>query len=156
VDGSNGVYYGGSFVIHDGAQFIQEGGLTVITPTVELYGTINATNATMNLGALNMGDPYAGTSGNVYQSGGTVLSGVLTMDIGNYTLLGVERSMSWTQPLSHFPPPLLTTSAAPILAMCARTQGFIISMTGSCAETSCPRRATAVLFKMENGGICKG
>jgi hypothetical protein len=89
VDGSNGVYYGGPFIIIDGGQFIQEGGLTVIKPTVELEnGTINATNATMNLGALNVGDLYSGTSGNFSQSGGTVLSGVLTMDIGNYTLLG--------------------------------------------------------------------
>src|SRR5258706_11484667 len=89
MDGSNGVYYGGSFVITDGGQFIQEGGLTVLKPTVELRnGTINATNATMNLGALNMGDTFTGASGNVYQSGGTVLSGVLSIDIGNYTLLG--------------------------------------------------------------------
>src|SRR5580765_5591085 len=56
VDGSNGVFYGGSVVIHKGAQFIQEGGLTVLKPTVELYGTMNATNATMNIGALNLGD----------------------------------------------------------------------------------------------------
>jgi hypothetical protein len=88
VDGSNGVFYGGPFVVTDGGQFIQEGGLSVIKPTMEVRnGSINATNATMNIGALNLGDTFTGTSGNVSQSGGTVLSGILNIDIGTYTLL---------------------------------------------------------------------
>ncbi len=68
---------------------IEEGGLTVITPTVELQnGSINATNATMNLGALDAGYSLTGTSGSFYQSGGTVLSAGLRIDAGNYTLDG--------------------------------------------------------------------
>ncbi len=84
VDGNAGE----AFVLNGGT-FTQVGGLTVIKPTVELRnGAINATNATMNLGALNIGDPFTGSSGNVSQSGGTVLSGILNIDIGTYTLLG--------------------------------------------------------------------
>ncbi len=89
VDGSNGVFYGGSFLLADGGKLIQEGGLTVIKPTIEVRnGSINATNATMNLGTLNFGDTFNGTAGNVAQSGGTVLSAGLRMDIGSYTLMG--------------------------------------------------------------------
>ena len=63
----------GRFTI-DGGTFTQVGGLTAVKPTLDLLnGTINATNATMNLGALNLGFP-TGTSGNVSQSGGTVLT----------------------------------------------------------------------------------
>jgi hypothetical protein len=72
----------------NGGTFTQEGGLTVVNPTTELEsGTINATNATMNLGALNMGDDFTGRPGNVTQSGGTVLIADLRIDIGSYTLL---------------------------------------------------------------------
>jgi hypothetical protein len=72
----------------DGGTFTQQAGLTVIKPTIEFQnGTINATNATMNLGTLNMGFPLTGTSGNFYQSGGTVLSAGLRIDLGTYTLL---------------------------------------------------------------------
>jgi hypothetical protein len=88
VDGSNGVFYGGSFLLADGGKLIQEGGLTVITPAIEVRnGSIDATNATMNLGTLNFGDVYTGTAGTVVQSGGTVLSAGLRIDIGGFTLM---------------------------------------------------------------------
>jgi hypothetical protein len=50
VDGSSG----GIFAINS-AEFDQEGGLTVITPMTRLTaGIVNATNAVMNLGALQI------------------------------------------------------------------------------------------------------
>ena len=76
VDGAND----GAFVLYGGT-FTQEGGLTVV-PSVQLQnGMINATNATMNLGPL-----YIGTSGNFYQSDGTILTDGLQIDSGTYTL----------------------------------------------------------------------
>jgi hypothetical protein len=80
VDGSTA----GNLLITDGGQLIQEGGLTVVTPPVQVQnGTLNATNATMNLGPF-----YIGNSGTIYQSGGTILSAGLQIDSGTYTLLG--------------------------------------------------------------------
>jgi hypothetical protein len=83
VDGAAG----GNLVITNGGQFIQEGGLTVVTPTVQLRnGTLNATNATMNLGPLEVGSAYTQT-GAVTQLGGTILSSAVTINSGTYSLL---------------------------------------------------------------------
>jgi hypothetical protein len=91
-----------------GGTYTQEGGLTVINPTIEFQnGTINATNATMNLGTLIMGDNFALTPGNFYQSGGTVLSAGLRNDLGTYTLMdngtlyALDRTILYS-PSSHF------------------------------------------------------
>ena len=85
VDGSNS----GSLLLTDGGQMIQEGGLTVITPSVLVQnGTINATNSTMNLGQLKLGNILFPGYGSVYQSGGTLLSAGVRVERGNYTLLG--------------------------------------------------------------------
>src|SRR5262249_7461498 len=67
----------------------------------------NATNATMNLGTLNMGFASTGTAGNFYQSGGTVLSAGLRIDLGTYTLMdnGTLYALGKTilySSLSHF------------------------------------------------------
>src|SRR5205085_3088527 len=73
------------FAVTDGGQLIQEGGLCVITPSVQLQnGTLNATNATMNLATLQLGGfaypyPYYGT---VCQSGGTILSSYIHIERG--------------------------------------------------------------------------
>ena len=64
VDGANG-----EVVTIDGGTFTQNGGLTVVTPSVQvLNGNLNATNATMNLGPLQVGGGYP-QNGTFYQSG---------------------------------------------------------------------------------------
>ncbi len=83
VDGSTG----GSFQITEGGQLIQEGGLTVITPSVQFRnGMLNATNATMNLGLLQLGYSAYPQYGMVNQSGGVILSSGVSIDRGTYSL----------------------------------------------------------------------
>ena len=77
---------GGTLTL-DGGTFIQEGGLTAVTPSVQvLNGSLNATNATMNLGPLQVGGEYP-DYGIVYQSGGTILSSAIGIDRGKYLLV---------------------------------------------------------------------
>ncbi|HZR19628.1 MAG TPA: C-type lectin domain-containing protein, partial [Verrucomicrobiae bacterium] len=77
----------GGVLTLDGGTFIQEGGLTVVTPSVQvLNGSLNATNATMNLGPLQVGGEYP-DYGIVYQSGGTILSSAIGIDRGRYLLV---------------------------------------------------------------------
>ena len=84
VDGANA----GRLTI-DGGTFTQEGGLTVVTPPVQVQnGTLNATNAAMNLGPLQLGNSPLLQNGTVYQSGGTMLSTVVNIDRGSYSLGG--------------------------------------------------------------------
>jgi hypothetical protein len=81
VDGAAG----GTLTI-DGGTFTQEGGLTVVKPAVLVQnGSLNATNATMNLGPLQVGGTYP-KSGTFNQSGGTVLSSAITVGNGKYLL----------------------------------------------------------------------
>src|SRR6185436_12753488 len=77
VDGSTA----GSFGIIDGGQMIQEGGLTVITPSLQFQnGMLNATNATMNLGLMQLGNSGTPKYGMVNQSGGVILSTGVSID----------------------------------------------------------------------------
>ncbi len=81
VDGANG----GTLII-DGGTFTQEAGLTVASAPVQvLDGSLNATNATMNLGALQVGGSFP-KHGVFNQSGGTVLSSAITIGNGRYLL----------------------------------------------------------------------
>jgi hypothetical protein len=72
-------------------QFIQEGGTTVATnaTTSVLGGSMNLTNAEVNLADLVLGDSTS--SGTVVQEGGSVDS-VLVVQAGNYSLLNGSLS----------------------------------------------------------------
>lgn len=75
-----------SFLVADGGQMVQEGGLTVVTPSLQLQnGTLSATNATMNLGPLWLGN---NSPGMVNQSGGVILSARVNISGGTYALTG--------------------------------------------------------------------
>jgi hypothetical protein len=84
VDGSNG----GGFLVSDGGQFMEEGGFSHIAPLVQLQnGTLNATNAALTLGGLQVGSLSSSNSGTVNQSGGTLLASNIYIDRGEYNLM---------------------------------------------------------------------
>jgi hypothetical protein len=84
VDGSAG----GSLAIA-GGQFIQEGGVTVATTTnISITdGSLNATNASMTLGPVTLGN-NSGEDGQFNQSGGSIAVASLSLRQGSYNLYG--------------------------------------------------------------------
>jgi hypothetical protein len=83
IDGSSG----GAFTI--AGTFRQDGGLTVATVPVQILdGVLTATNASMNLGAVTLGQYGTFSAGTVFQDGGSIQASSVVIQRGSYNLMG--------------------------------------------------------------------